>query len=50
MEHVKKIVESKVPKNIPLCIKAEFNIHVPDAASLQYHKLFVDKVNNKTLT
>lgn len=49
MEQDRKIVESQKPENIPLHIRAEVNVNVPDAASLQYRKLFVDKIKNKTI-
>ena len=49
MEQDREIVEGQKPENIPLHIRAEVNVSVPDAASLQYRKLFVDKVKSKNV-
>ena len=43
MEQDREIVEEQKPENIPLQIRAEVNVAVPDAASIHYRKLFTDK-------
>lgn len=48
MEQDRTIVEGQKPENIPLHIRAEVNVSVPDGASLHYRKLFLDKVKTNT--
>ena len=48
MEQDRTIVEGQKPENIPLHIRAEVNVSVPDGASLHYRKLFLNKVKTNT--